>query len=346
MGKTELSARKQAVLAAVVKAYIQSGEPIGSKILTELLENSPSPATLRNEMNELCALGFLHQPHTSAGRVPTESGYRLYVDSLMKPAVLGESTKQFIDSRLTVSDCDPRTLPKFAAEVLCELTGLPAISCYPVDSRVYLKSAQLLPTGKGAAVLLIITSDGRTLSRACRIPAGYSRELASEFEKIFSSRLRRRPLNQFTRADLQGIVAAAGIGVFELTPVIALLFDMVAQLATDTVGISGSTELYNICGEKGARQILALAESGELLLPAVCERTRNTDVFFGNDIGLAGLSRIALVVSKYFSLGRYCGSIGIIGTGRMSYERIIPCVEYTAARLGEAMGAAAKDLED
>ena len=98
----ELSARKQAVLAAVVKAYIETGEPIGSKILTELLENAPSPATLRNEMNELCSLGFLHQPHTSAGRVPTESGYRFYVDTLMKPVGIGEASRRFIDSRLSV----------------------------------------------------------------------------------------------------------------------------------------------------------------------------------------------------------------------------------------------------
>lgn len=342
----ELSARKQAVLAAVVKAYIETGEPIGSKILTELLENAPSPATLRNEMNELCSLGFLHQPHTSAGRVPTESGYRFYVDTLMKPVGIGEATRRFIDSRLTVSDCDPRTLPKLAGDILCELTGLPSIVCYPADTRVFLKSAQLLPTGKRAAVLLIITSDGRTLSRACRIPAGYSQQLSAEFERIFNSRLKRQPLNQFTMADLQGIVAAAGIGAFELTPVIALLFEMIAEITEDSVEIGGSTELYNICGEKCAQRLIALAENGEPFLSAVCGRRNSTDVFFGNDIGLWEFPNIALVVSKYFSLGRYCGSIGIIGTGRMSYEQIIPCVEYTAARLTEVMGAAAKDLED
>ncbi len=346
MGETELSARKQAVLAAVVKAYIQTGEPIGSKILTELIENAPSPATLRNEMNELCSLGFLHQPHTSAGRVPTESGYRLYVDSLMKPAGISENAKSIIDSRLDTSDCDSRTLPKMAADVLCELTGLPSIACYPIDSGVYLKSAQLLPTGKHAAVLLIITSDGRTLSRACRLPTGYTPQLASEFEQIFTLRLKRRPLLGFTRADLQGIVAAAGIGAFELTPVIALLFEMIAEIADGAIAISGASELYNVCGEKGARRLLTLADNGEPLLSAVCMRRNPTEVFFGNDIGYDGLLHIALVVSKYYSLGKYCGSIGIIGTGRMSYEQIIPYVEYTAARLSEVMSAAAKDLED
>ena len=87
MEKTELTPRKKAVLSAVVKAYIETGEPIGSKILMGLMENAPSSATLRNEMNELCNLGFLSQPHTSAGRIPTSNGYRLYVDTLMQTSV-------------------------------------------------------------------------------------------------------------------------------------------------------------------------------------------------------------------------------------------------------------------
>lgn len=344
--KTELSARKQAVLAAIVKTYIETGEPIGSKILTELIENAPSSATLRNEMNELCALGLLEQPHTSAGRVPTSMGYRLYVNSLMQPAQLSDSTKRYIDSRLDVTGCDPRILPQLAADILCELTGLPAVYCHLADERVYLKSAQLLPTGKRAAVLLIITSDGRTLSRACRIPSGFSQELADEFEKIFEKSLKRRLLTSFNRAALQGIVASAGISALELTPIIALLFDMVGEAAGESVSIRGSNELYNVCGEVDARRIIALAEKGEPLLSTICGRKTDTEVIFGNDTGLAGLTRAALVVSKYYSGNRYCGSIGVIGTARMSYDRIIPSIEYTALKLTKVMSEAAKDMED
>jgi len=97
----ELSNRKRAVLEAIVKAYIKTGEPVGSKILVSLMENAPSSATLRNEMSELCELGFLEQPHISAGRVPTANAYKLYVNSLINSAEIHDSTKGYIDSLLS-----------------------------------------------------------------------------------------------------------------------------------------------------------------------------------------------------------------------------------------------------
>ena len=103
----ELTPRKQAVLKAIIKAYIASGEPVGSKNLTALLENAPSSATLRNEMSELCELGLLHQPHTSAGRVPTSRGYSLYVNSLMQKSEISEREKEYIDKALSGLNCAP-----------------------------------------------------------------------------------------------------------------------------------------------------------------------------------------------------------------------------------------------
>ena len=100
----ELTPRKQAVLKAIVKAYIETGEPVGSKILTELIENAPSSATLRNEMSELCDLGFLEQPHTSAGRIPTSRGFQFYVKKLMPAGEISESDKAYIDNALENTD--------------------------------------------------------------------------------------------------------------------------------------------------------------------------------------------------------------------------------------------------
>ena len=102
----ELSPRKQAVLAAIIRTYIETGEPVGSKVLTGLIENAPSSATLRNEMSELCGLGLLEQPHTSAGRIPTSNGFKVYVDSLMRPKQITASAKNFIDSRLSDIYCE------------------------------------------------------------------------------------------------------------------------------------------------------------------------------------------------------------------------------------------------
>ena len=122
----ELSARKLAVLEAIVRAYIETGEPVGSKILTSLMENAPSSATLRNEMSELCDLGYLEQPHISAGRIPTGNAYRLFVNSLMMPTEINDSTKNYIDSFLAERKFDPESILSSVADILYRLTGTTA----------------------------------------------------------------------------------------------------------------------------------------------------------------------------------------------------------------------------
>lgn len=345
MGKTELSNRKKAVLEAIVRAYIETGEPVGSKILTSLLDNAPSSATLRNEMNELCSLGLLSQPHTSAGRVPTSRGYRLYINSLMKPAALGESTKRYIDSSLGSAGGDISAIPQAVAKAVSDLTGFPAIVSFIADREVYLKKAELLSIGKRSAVLLVVLSDGRAFSRVCSIPSGVNEQLLQNFSGIVSGRLRLRPLEQFDKASLQSITAAAGINSFELLPVIAELFDTVSEASVSTVSIKGTESLYNLFGEEHARKISALCRRGEALL-SVLEGEADAKVIFGNDTGLSELSDKTMVVSKYSIKNRYCGRIGIIGPGRMSYEQIIPSIEYAAGKLTELLTDAVKDMED
>ena len=118
----ELSERKQKILAAVVEQYIKTGEPVGSKVLLDLLDMSVSSATIRNEMSDLVMMGYLDQPHTSAGRVPTGQGYRYYVDNLMKSTQLSDETRRLIDAGVETGAGDPERLLEHAGEVLAYLT--------------------------------------------------------------------------------------------------------------------------------------------------------------------------------------------------------------------------------
>ena len=152
----ELSERRKAILEAIIKSYISSGEPIGSKMLCEILENAPSSATLRNEMNALCDLGLLSQPHTSAGRIPTNDGYRLYINTLMDKGEIGDSTKEVIDENLNFSNCDPEKLPEKAAATLSLITGLPAFSAKLSDNNCFVKRTELLPMGNNSTMLIVI----------------------------------------------------------------------------------------------------------------------------------------------------------------------------------------------
>ena len=345
MGKTELTPRKKAVLSAVVKAYIETGEPIGSKILVGLLDNAPSSATLRNEMNELCALGFLTQPHTSAGRIPTSNGYKLYVDSLMQPELLEDFAKSFIDSKLLSVTGASQNIPKAVAEQLSEITGYPAVCSYIVGEDVILRQIELLPVGRRSAVLLLVTSDGRTLSRVCHLKTELTTRLIEEFKAFAKEKLRRRSLLEFSPAALQN-VAMSGKCPFELVPVLTELFAMASSSARSELFISSASKLYNFCDEQSAAKIISLAERCDPLISLLQKSQKQTNVIFGNDTPFSELAGKAIVSAEYTCLGRVCGRIGIIAPDRILYDRVIPNIEYTAVRLSRIMTDAADDMED
>ena len=326
----ELSNRKRAVLEAIVKAYIQTGEPVGSKILVGLLENAPSSATLRNEMSELCELGFLEQPHISAGRVPTTNAYRLYVNSLMNSAEINDSTKAYIDSRLSASALSPEQLNSTAAEILSQLTGLTAFSYSSVDSEVTLKRIEIVKISRHSVMLFMITSDGRTRNSICRL----------------KNRLYRQPLYELNNAYLQNVIASDIFDSFILVPVFTAIFEMAGDAAENKVNLSGQSGMYNIFGEEKARRTLSLISRGEPLV-SVCDLIESDiQVMFGDDTTYNDFKNTTMIVAKYGATNKPLGRIGVIGSDRMSYEQIIPSVKYMASRLTYIMNELKKDMED
>ena len=342
----ELTPRKRAVLTAVIKTYIETGEPVGSKVLSELLENAPSSATLRNEMSDLCSLGLLAQPHTSAGRVPTNLGYNLYINSLMKPENLGVATKDYINLHLSAVGCDSESIPKLAADTLSELTGLPAISSFAVGDNVYLKHTELLPISRRSGILLIVTSDGRTISRMVRLPEEIEVSLKERFSEIVSQRIKYKALSEFNKAGLQNLMTALGIDSFQLMPLLTELYSMAEQASRSSVKISGISSLYNLFGEAAANKFMALSQDSEAFLSVVTEKEDKTRVLFGNELGIPELQDKVIVLKSYNHNNGFCGRIGVIGSNRMSYEQIIPSIEYVASKLSKLMTEAKLDMED
>ncbi len=333
-------------MAAIVKAYIETGEPIGSKNLMLLLENAPSSATLRNEMNELCALGFLNQPHTSAGRIPTSQGYRFYIDSVMKPDKIEIGTQSYIDREMGGVIGDPDGLHRHITEMLASLTGFPSISIYLADSDITLREVQLLPIARRSAVLLMITSDGRTYSRICRLPEDVNTALTERFCEIVKEKLRRLPLWQFSRALLQTVTASVGLELFSLLPLFTELFDMANRAAKSTVTLSGGEKLYGFCSEGNSHKIMSLINAEEPIIRLLSAGGESTQTLFGSDTEYAFLNDTAIVTAPYRIGNRCCGRIGIIGSRRMPYEQIYPSIEYAAQSLSGLLTAAAKDMED
>ena len=164
----ELTPRKKAILCSIIKTHIITGEPVGSKCETLLNDIGVSSATLRNEMSDLCEMGYLTQPHTSAGRVPTSAGYKVYIDSLRENMLISDSTRDMINKLLDQSFNDPESLQETAGEILSDLTGLPTIVSSIRTDSCYVRRVEMAPMSRHSLLMVMITSDGVARSRMCR----------------------------------------------------------------------------------------------------------------------------------------------------------------------------------
>lgn len=343
----ELSPRKRAILAAVTKAYIETGEPIGSKALTLMLKNAPSSATLRNEMSELCELGLLTQPHTSAGRLPTSRGFKIYVDSLMTPEKISDTVKSYIDRGLSELNQAPEKIPAAVGRILTDLTGLPVITCLFSGSSPTVRRIESLHIGRNSVLLLVITSDGRARNTVLRLGSEFTPALAEKFSETVKRRIKGKTVSELTMAYMQSIAAETGMNAFSLTPLFSAVFEMVKGIEASSVNLSDEAALYNICeSEDAARRIISLVNAREPVLSILDGIDGKVGVIFGKDTGFKEIEAHTVVAAKFNGSDKYKGAIGIIGPNRMSYGQIIPSVEYIALRLTDIMTEAQKDMEE
>ncbi|MBQ7725695.1 MAG: heat-inducible transcription repressor HrcA [Clostridia bacterium] len=343
----ELSERKREVLAAVTKAYLATGEPVGSKALSVTIPNAPSPATLRNEMSELCGMGLLKQPHTSAGRIPTDLGMKLYIETLMPPGEIPLSAKRYFDHRFSAISAVPEAIPALVGEILSEWTGLPVVTCFSAEKSPRVQKVEMMPVGKSTATVLLVSSDGRVRHRMVRLPVPLTGEIVDRFRTAVRERVKGRQISECDRAALQSVVAACGTGSLDLTPLLAAVFEMASEMELSGAQISGASALYHVCGsETAAKRVIGFVKQGFPIL-ALAEKIRDDcGVIIGRETGFEELRGASIVAAKYRCIEQYHGMIGVIGRSRMPYDSVIPCVQYAAARLTEMMAAAQKDMED
>lgn len=343
----ELSERRKAILEAIIKSYISSGEPIGSKMLCEILENAPSSATLRNEMNALCDLGLLSQPHTSAGRIPTNDGYRLYINTLMDKGEIGDSTKEVIDENLNFSNCDPEKLPEKAAATLSLITGLPAFSAKLSDNNCFVKRTELLPMGNNSTMLIVITSDGRSRSRLCALSAELTATLINEFKELITAEILGKPLQFFNKANMQNITVCLGFNLLSLMPLITALFEMLEDIKNSCFSIKGTSNFFTMgLNRNDADKISSLLSSEDTLLSLINDSDKPVSIVFGSDTQYSALKPSCIILARYSVGGRDIGCLGLIGPTRLSYEKLLPSIEYTAQKVTDLLSNTLNDMEE
>ncbi len=342
----DLSPRKKIILSEIVKAHIANGEPISSKRLCELTNLGLSSATIRNEMSELCDMGYIEQPHTSAGRIPTAMGYRLYVSGLLGSDTISTPMKQAIDHIIMRVSEDPENITALAGQALSDLTGFLSVSMTIPGDSAFIRRVELLPMGRRTVMLLLITSDGIARSRICRTGENISGEMVNAFDMLISTDVVGHKLSEFTNAFVQTVAAKSGQYGISLLPVFSALFEMIENVCRLELDVKGESNIYSFYSkEKDARRIVDYISHGDGIRSILSNISDPISVVFGDDIGIEALKPSSIVVAKFGGENRI-GRIGVIGPTRMSYEDIIPSIGYFAKQLSKAIEQSISDLDD
>lgn len=333
-----ITERQKEILNRVVLLYIKSKEPVGSGSICD--EMGLSSATIRNEMSLLSSLGYLEQPHTSAGRIPSQKAYRLYVDELIEKDELSKKEKNFIEEAV-FSGATPEGMISAACDVLAELSGLVCISSTPNESMAHISKIELIPIGGFTCLLVLLTESGVIKSAPCRT----TENLTQKDTEIFSMRckevLGEFPLLDIDKAKIQSLFAALGECSMKFISVSDVLYRLISEACRCELKSGGETNLFyseDVPFEK-AKKILSLIRNQDVLLDLLCFAPQTLKTTIGGETKNEALEFSSIITDGYSFLNRMGGKIGVIGPTRINYAHLIPCVEYTAKVLGSAISS-------
>lgn len=338
---TALSDRKNQILASVIDLYIKYGEPVGSKSLIAATGMNCSSATVRNELNELDSLGYLVQPHTSAGRIPSEKGYRYYVDNLMVNHDIDEFTKRMIDAGLSPAAGDPEKLINKARDLLADITKCACITTTPVGVMNLIRRIEIVPVGTHTAMMVLLTSNGILKSRLCRIDYELNAEILEKFYNIVKTFFIGQPAGEISPASIQTVAASVNEDYFAMLPLLAAVSDLAGSTNDSKLVLGGSSNLLSIrdYGEK-AISLLEFLNRKEPLIEVINSSKDPFSVKIGSENMYKQLENSSVIVSKYKVKDDDSGTLSVIGPTRMDYETVIPGVRYLSNIVGQLITSA------
>jgi len=333
----ELTKRKQNILASIVNGYIRTGEPIGSKSISEQI--GASSATVRNEMADLTTLGLLEQPHTSAGRVPSARGYREYVDRLMEPKALSDGERYSLDAMLMKGAFDPERLLRGAAHTLSASTRYLALSTSPSGAGARIKAVQFVQTSRRTAMLILMSSAGTMKNKVFHCDFDLSNEIMRIFFRVINERVTGRDVAEINRAFIQSLAISFKDLALLMSPALAALLEVAQETMQTEVALSGQMNLLYYPEYKlgGARRVMDFVENQEALQTVLTGKRNSTQIRIGPENEAEALMESAVVASRYSVGGKDAGAVAVIGPMRMDYADVAAKTAYIADRVGEML---------
>lgn len=342
-----VSDRKMKVLQAIVDDYVTTNEPVGSKALIERHNFPVSSATLRNDMAELERMGFIEKPHTSAGRIPSDRGYREYVDSLMTPDTLTDEERVEISGRIDESVGEVRDLLKNASAALSETTGLVSLVMTPRLAGSSLLQLKILMIEPGKALVVMVLSAGVVKDKVVRIPNFLTPEQLHEISESVERSLNGKPLDEITLITLATSVKESKIPDPILNQVLYETYTAIKQADKLDVYLEGEHNMLKLPDFQElsrARDLLGTLSHDGMVAGYVNEIEKekggNSDTYMiriGQEIALEGLEDCSFITTTYKLGDTISGNIGVIGPKRMDYSKVISQIDFVRYKLNDVI---------
>jgi heat-inducible transcriptional repressor len=335
-----LDTRSRTLLKALVEHYIADGQPVGSRALSKFSGLDLSPATIRNVMADLEEAGFVASPHTSAGRIPTPLGYRLFVDNLLTVQPL--EARQMGAMEEALHGLPAKQIISSASQLLSSLTHFAGVVVAPRRATSRIRQIEFLSLSEKRILLIIVTTDGEVQNRILNTEKAYSPSelvIAANYLNQNFAGLDFEQIRQHLASEIQKLRS-------DITPL------MSQALAAGDAALSEDSMPYVISGErnlldvedlssnmKRLRELFDLFEqrSSLIRLLDVSNRAEGVQIYIGGESGIAPLDECSVIAASYSVDGQVVGSVGVIGPTRMAYERVIPIVDITAKLLSSAL---------
>lgn len=334
--------RKLRILTAVVDEYIMTGEPVGSKVIMSHVK--ASSATIRNEMAELEKQGYLEQPHTSAGRVPTYKGYRLYVDSLMQQDPLTEDEKKLLDDMLPQDYLTEKDLVETASLALAELTKCATVVANSTPKFSLISKVEVIPTGKRMYVILMITSNGEIKNKVCRLEFDLTHEQLEFFDNFVKENLNGVPLSELSDDYISKLTEAMGAYMMTLSPLVLELLNMSREMDND-ITLNGQKNLLT-CKDFDQGEIITFLDNQRELRNFIDDTFSGLNIMFSPEKDGFFIHNSSMITSPFSKDGKTAGTLGLLGPMRIDYAKFIPYLEYFTGRISDMLTQREEDEEE
>ncbi len=330
-GDKDLSERKKLILKAVVEAHIEGGEPVGSKYIVQNNLLSCSSATIRNEMAELEQLGYLEQPHTSAGRIPSELGYRFYVDSLVEQYEKTTRDVVRINQLLKSKMAEIDQILDTASKIASALTNYTGIAIKPKASSATMSKYELISLDSNNFAVVMITSGGTVKTKKVKLDSEISPESLRKLSELLNLHLCGLSADMITLPLIMELENMMGSDGYVVNPVIKCIYSVMSELDGGEIRYSGINHLLNYPEYSDTQQLgqlLGTLENQDEILDLVAERTNDDiNVLIGSESSVKVMNNSSLVFKPIKKDGRIVGVIGVLGPRRMDYKNVLKTID-------------------